>query len=66
MDLKSAFYQNHLHSDAQLYLSLMTPFGGLQVLARSGQGLISQSKELDELMSKIMMDELAKGIVTKL
>ena len=66
MDLKSAFYQNHMHPDAQPYLGLMTQFGGLQVLARSGQGLIGQSEELDELMSKILKDELAEGIVTKL
>ena len=44
----------------------MTPFGGLRVLARSGQGLIGQSEELDELMSKILKDELTEGIVTKL
>ena len=29
MDLKSAFYQNNMHPDAQPYLGLMTPFGGL-------------------------------------
>ena len=66
MDLKSAFYQNHMHLDAQPYLGLMTPFGGLRVLARSGQGLIGQSEELDELMSKILKVELTEGIVTKL
>ena len=66
MDLKSAFYQNHMHPDAQPYLGLLTPFGGLWVLARSGQGLIGQSEELDELMSKILKDELTEGIVTKL
>ena len=55
-----------MHPDAQPYLSLMTPFGGLRVLARSGQGLIGQSEELDELMSEILKDELPEGIVTKL
>ena len=47
LDLKSVFYQNHMHPDAQPYLGLMTPFGGLRVLARSGQGLTGQSEELD-------------------
>ena len=29
MDLKSAFFQNHMHPNAQPYLGIMTPFGGL-------------------------------------
>ena len=66
MDLKSTFYQNHMHPDAQPYLGIMTPFGGLRVLARSGQGLIGQSEELDELLAKVLKDELAEGIVTKM
>ena len=52
MDQYSAFYQNHMGPLA--YLRLMMPFGGLQVLARSGQGLLGQSKELDKPMSKIL------------
>ena len=44
----------------------MTPFGGLRVLARSGQGLIGQSKELNELMAKIFKQEMKEGIITKI
>ena len=44
----------------------MTPFGGLRVLARSGQGLIGQSEELDELMAKILHQEMKEGIITKI
>ena len=44
----------------------MTPFGGLRVLARSEQGLIGQSEELDELMSKILKDEMKEGIIAKI
>ena len=66
MDLKSAFYQNHMHPDEQPYLGSMTPFGGLRVLARSGQGLTGQSEELEELLSKILKDELREGVVTKI
>ena len=58
MDQYSAFYQNHMGPLA--YLRLMMPFGGLQVLARSGQGLLGQSKELDKPMSKILQDNLSK------
>ena len=66
MDLKSAFYQNHMHPDEQPYLGSMTPFCGLRVLARSGQGLTGQSEELEELLSKILKDKLREGVVTKI
>ena len=36
IDLKSAFFQNHMDFEAQPYLGIMTPFGGLRVLTRSG------------------------------
>ena len=51
---------------AQPYLGIMTPFGGLRVLARSGQGLLGQSEELDELLSKVLKDEMKEGIVAKI
>ena len=44
----------------------MTPFGGLRVLTQSGQGLIGQSKELDELMAKILKEEMKDGIIMKI
>ena len=44
----------------------MTPFSGLRVLTRSGQGLLGQSEELDELMAKILGDEIKEGRATKI
>ena len=58
MDLYSAVYQNYMSPDAHPHLSLMPPFSGLFVLACSGQGLLGQSGELDELISKIFKDKL--------
>ena len=46
MDLHSASYQNHLGTSAQPYLSLITSFGGLCILAHSGQGLLRQSRSV--------------------
>ena len=66
VDLYNAFFQNHIHPDDQPYLGIMTPFGGLRVLPRSGQGLIGQSEELDELMAKILKEEMQEGIITKI
>ena len=44
----------------------MTPFSSLRVLTRSGQGLLGQSEELDELMAKILGDEIKEGRATKI
>ena len=33
---------------------------------RAGQGLTGQSEELEELLSKILKDELREGVVTKI
>ena len=44
----------------------MTPFSGLRVLARSGQGLQGQSEELDELMAKIIGNEIKEGKAIKI
>ena len=66
VDLYNAFFQNHIHPDDQPYLGIMTPFGGLRVLARSGQGLIGQSEELDKLMAKILGEDIKEGRATKI
>ena len=40
LDLHNAFFQNHMAEEDQQWLGIMTPFSGLRVLARSGQGLL--------------------------
>ena len=65
-DLYNAFYQNHIYPEDQQWLGIITPFGGLRVLTRSGQGLLGQSKELDELLAKVMQDKMAAGICMKI
>ena len=66
VDLYNALFQNHIKVDNQTYLGIMTPFGGLCVLARSGQRQMGQSEELDELMAKILKEEMKEGIITKI
>ena len=50
----------------QQWLGIMTPFSGLRVLARSGQGLLGQSEELDELLAKVLGEEIKEGRCIKL
>ena len=66
IDLYNAFFQNHMADDVQQWLGIMTPFSGLRVLARSGQGLLGQSEELDELMAKVLGEDIKEGRAIKL
>ena len=61
LDLYQGFYQNHMSQQDAPWLAIATPFGGLRHMKRSGQGLIGQSEELDELLSKIIKDETTEG-----
>ena len=48
------------------WLGIATPFGGIRFLRRSGQGLLGQSEELEELLTKIIKDELQQGKCCKI
>ena len=39
------------------------PFGGLQLLASSGQGITGQSEELDELLAKVLGKDIKEGVI---
>lgn len=66
LDLQSGFFQNHMSMTDAEWLGITTPFGGTRFLKRSGQGLIGQSEELDELLSKILGPEMKEGKVARI
>ena len=66
LDLQSGFFQNHMSMEDAQWLGITTPFGGMRYLKRSGQGLIGQSEELDELLSKILGKEMKEGKVLRI
>ena len=66
IDLYNTFFQNHIAEDDQQWLGIMTPISILRVLTRSGQGLLGQSDELDELMANILGDKIKEGRATKI
>lgn len=66
MDLYQGFFQNHMSLNDGQWLGICTPFGGLRFLRRSGQGLLGQSEELDELLAKVLGKELEKGIAARI
>merc|ERR1711940_461755 len=66
MDLYSGYFQNHMSEDAIPWLGVQTPFGGLRVLSRSGQGLMGMAEEFDELTAKVLKQEMQDGICAKI
>ena len=66
MDLCSGFFQNHISTDDAIWLGITTPFRGMRFLKRSGQGLIGQSEELDELLCKVLGQEMKEKKVARI
>ena len=65
-DLYESFFQNHLNKDAWGYMAINSPFKGLRVYTRSSQGLLNQDEELNQLLSKVLGDEIMQGICMKI
>ena len=66
LDLYNGYFQNHMSEDAIPWLGVQTPFGGLRVLSRSGQGLMGMAEEFDELTAKVLKQEMQDGICAKI
>ena len=66
MDLFQGFFQNHMNKKDGQWLGISTPFGGLRFMQRSGQGLIGQSEELDEMLNKVLSSEMQTGSVARI
>ena len=62
----NGYFQNHMSKKDIPWLGVQTPFGGLRVMARSGQGLAGMAEEFDELTAKILKEEMKDGICTKI
>ena len=65
-DLYNGFFQNHMAPEDFQWLGVMTPFGGLRVITRSGQGLLGMSEEFNLLVRRIIKEELKEGKCTQL
>ena len=61
VDCYNGFFQNNMAPEAIPWLAIMSPFGGLRVMTRSGQGLLGQSEEFNLLIKKIRKKELQVG-----
>ena len=65
-DLYNGYFQIKMSDKSIPWLGVQTPFGGLRVISRSGQGLLGQAEEFDEVLAKVLGEELKEGICTKI
>ena len=65
-DLYNGYFQIKMDNDTIPWLGVQTPFGGLRAIARSGQGLLGQAEEFDEVLAKVLKEELKEGICAKI
>lgn len=61
-DLHNSYFQIHVAKKYWCWLGVMTPYRGLRVLTRLGQGLLNSEGELDELLAIVLGDHLLSGI----
>ena len=60
-DLTSSYFQIMVHKRLWRYLGVMTPFRGIKVMTRLGQGLLNSDVELDQAMAQVLGDEMTAG-----
>ena len=61
-DLHNSYFQIHVAKKHWCWLGVMTPYKGLRVLTRLGQGLLNSEGELDELLAIVLGDLISDGI----
>ena len=66
LDLYNGYFQLKMGEKDIPWLGIQTPFGGMRVIARAGQGLMGMAEEFEELTSKILKQEMQEGLCTKI
>ena len=60
-DLLNSYFQIKVDAQDWKHLGIMTPHRGLKVLTRLGQGLLNSDVVLDQVLGKVLGDEIAAG-----
>ena len=65
-DLTGAYWQLPMSKESMRYCGVVTPYKGVRVYGRSAMGMPGSETALEELMCRILGDQLTEGGVTKL
>ena len=61
--MHNSYFQIPIEKRLWGYMAINTPFRGMRVMTRTGQGLLNSDVHLDQLLVKVLGDELTEGIV---
>ena len=61
-DSHNSYFQIPVKKQLWGYMAITTPYRGIRLLTRTGQGLLNSDVHLDQLMCKVLGDEIAEGI----
>ena len=61
-DMHNSYFQIPVEKRLWGYLAINTPYRGMRVMTRTGQGLLKSDVHLDQLLMKVLGDELMEGI----
>ena len=57
-DLTSSYFQVKVHKKFYKYMGIMTPYRGLRVMTRLGQGLLTSDVHLEQVVTRVLGDEM--------
>ena len=60
-DLNNSYFQLPVRKRLWGYLGVQTPYKGVRVMTRTGQGLLGSDVELGELLSRVLGQEISDG-----
>ena len=60
-DLNNSYFQLPVQKSLWCYLGIMTPHKGIRVMTRAGQGLLGSDVELEELLCRVLGEDIAEG-----
>ena len=60
--LHNSYFQIPVKKQLWGYMAITTPYRGIRLLTRTGQGLLNSNVHLDQLTCKVLGDEIAEGI----
>ena len=58
-DLCSSYFQVKVDKKFWKYMGIMTPFRGIRVMTRLGQGLLNSDVHLEQVVTRVLGDEMA-------
>ena len=65
-DLNNSYFQLPVRKRLWGYLGIQTPYKGVRVMTRTGQGLLGSDVELGELLSRVLGQEISAGFCVAL